>query len=81
MEGKRELLVELLAKDGDPASIEKLRREMAGIQDEIQREVITHIRESKKILDHNQQQRFFDLMRRSMIGAQGPWSQNNGGKK
>jgi protein CpxP len=72
MEGKRGLLVDLLAKDGDPASIENLRREMAGTQDEIQREVITHIMESKKILDPNQQQRFFDLMRQSMARAKGP---------
>jgi hypothetical protein len=40
---------------------------MAGIQDEIQKEVITHIMESKKILDSDQQQRFFNLMRQSMI--------------
>jgi Spy/CpxP family protein refolding chaperone len=81
MEEKKETLIALLQKDSDPASIEKLRKEMAGIQNEIQREVITHIMETKKILDPNQQQRFFDLMRRSMIGAQSPWSQNNGGKK
>lgn len=31
IEGKRELLMDLLAKDGDPAGIESLRREMAGI--------------------------------------------------
>jgi hypothetical protein len=45
---------------------------MAGIQDEIQKEVITHIMESKKILDPNQQQRFFDLMRQSMTRAKNP---------
>jgi Spy/CpxP family protein refolding chaperone len=80
MEGKRELLVDLLAKDADPASIENLRREMANIQDEIQKEVITHITELKTILDSNQQQRFFDLMRQSMSRAQSPWSPANGGK-
>jgi len=78
LERKRELLVDLLAKDGDPASIEKLRREMAGIQDEIQREVITHITELRKILDPEQQQRFFDLMRQSMAHAQSPLSTNGG---
>ena len=72
--------MDLLQKDSDPASIEKLRKEMAGIQDEIQREVITHIMESKKILDPNQQQRFFDLMRQSMIRAKNPWSPTIGGK-
>jgi Spy/CpxP family protein refolding chaperone len=80
MEGKKELLLNLLAKDGDPASIENLRREMAGIQDEIQKEVIMHITELKKILNPDQQQRFFDLMRQSMTRAQSPWSQNIGGK-
>jgi Spy/CpxP family protein refolding chaperone len=69
MEGKRELLLDLLAKDRDPASIENLRREMANIQDEIQKGVITHITELKKVLDPDQQQRFFDLMRQSMARA------------
>ncbi len=67
MEQKKETLIALLEKDSDAASIENLRKEMAGIQDEIQREVITHIMESKKILDPDQQQRFFNLMRQSMI--------------
>jgi len=66
MEEKKETLTDLLQKDSDPASIENLRKEMAGIQDEIQKEVIVHILESKKILDPKQQQRFFDLMRQSM---------------
>ena len=69
MEEKKETLTNFLQKDSDPASIENLRKEMAGIQDEIQKEVIIHIMESKKILDPNQQQRFFDLMRQSMTRA------------
>ena len=69
MEEKKETLTNLLQKDSDPTSIENLRKEMAGIQDEIQKEVIIHIIESKKILDPNQQQRFFDLMRQSMTRA------------
>ncbi len=69
MERKKETLTDLLQKDGDPASIENLRKEMAGIQDKIQEEVIVHILESKKILDPNQQQRFFDLMRQNMSRA------------
>jgi len=72
MEGEKELLVDLLQKDSDPVNIENLRKEMAAIQDDIQKEVITHIMESKKILDPNQQQRFFYLMRQSMIRAKGP---------
>ena len=80
MEGKKELLVTLLQKNSDPVEIENLRKEMAGIQDEIQKEVITHIFESKKILDSDQQQRFFSLMRQSMTRTQSPWSPTNGGK-
>jgi Spy/CpxP family protein refolding chaperone len=70
MEEKKEILTNLLQKDSDPANIENLRKEMAAIQDEIQKEVITHIMESKRILDPNQQQRFFDLMRQSMTRTQ-----------
>ena len=80
MEKKKETLVALLQKDSDPESIENLRKEMAGIQDEIQKEVITHITESKKILDAKQQQRFFNLMRQSMTHGGSPWSVTNGGK-
>jgi Spy/CpxP family protein refolding chaperone len=69
MEEKKETLTNFLQKDSDPASIENLRKEMAAIQDDIQKEVIVHIMESKKILDPNQQQRFFDLMRQSMTRA------------
>ena len=67
MEGKKGLLIDLLQKESDPVSIEKLRKEMAGIQDEIQNEVIVHIAETKKILDPKQQERLFDLMRQSMV--------------
>ncbi len=70
MEQKKEALTNLLQKESDPAAIENLRKEMAGIQDEIQKEVITHSVESKKILNPVQQQRFFDLMRQSMSRAQ-----------
>jgi Spy/CpxP family protein refolding chaperone len=78
MEGKRELLLDLIAKGGDPTSIENLRREMANIQDEIQKGVITHITELKKILDPDQEQRFFDLMRQSMARTQNPLSTSGG---
>jgi len=70
MEEKKETLTNLLQKDSNPASIENLRKEMAAIQDEIQKEVIVHIMESKRILDPQQQQRFFDLMRQNMTRAQ-----------
>jgi hypothetical protein len=80
MEEKKEVLLTLLQKNSDPVKIENLRKEMAGIQDEIQKEVITHITELKKVLDPDQQQRFFNLMRQSMARAQSPWSPTNGGK-
>jgi Spy/CpxP family protein refolding chaperone len=70
MEGKKETLTDLLQKVSDPVKIENLRKEMAGIQDEIQKEVITHITELKKILDPDQQKHFFDLMRQNMTRAQ-----------
>ncbi len=72
MEEKKEVLIALLQKDSDPVSIENLRKEMASIQDEIQREVISHIIQTKKILDAKQQQRFFDLMKQSMASGKGP---------
>ena len=81
MKGKRELFVDLLAKEGDPASIENLRREMAGIQDDIQREVISHIIETRKILDAEQQQHFFDLMKQSMAMGKNPWFSTKGGQQ
>ena len=67
MEEKKELLIDLLQKGSDPVGIEKLRKEMAALQDEIQNEVIVHIAETKEILDSKQQQRLFELMRQSMV--------------
>ncbi len=67
MKGKNTHLINLLAKqEADPVQIEGLRKEMSAIQDEIQKEVISHILESKSILNPKQQQRFFDLVRQSM---------------
>jgi Spy/CpxP family protein refolding chaperone len=66
MKGKNERLVELLGqKDVDPGQAEVLRKEIAGIQDEIQKEVIAHILQTKKILDSKQQNKFFALMNKS----------------
>jgi hypothetical protein len=78
MEGKKALLVDLLQRDDGPARVEGLRKEIASIQDEIQREVIVHIIETKKILDPGQQQKFFDLMRQSMTSKTSGFS--HGGK-
>ncbi len=73
MQGKRGQLIDLLARDFDPVSVENLRRDMASIQDEIQREVISHITEIKKILNPEQQQRLYELMKKSMASARNPW--------
>jgi len=81
MESKRKLLVDLLSKDGDAASIENLRKEMAGIQDDIQKEVISHILETKKILDAKQQQRFFNLMKQSIASGKNSWFSTKGGQQ
>ena len=78
MKGKNERLVELLGqKDVDQSQVEGLRKEIAGIQDEIQKEVIAHILESKTILDPKQQERFFDLIRQSLAG-ENQLNQNRG---
>ena len=71
MKGKNERLVELLGqKDVDPIQVEGVRKEIAGIQDEIQKEVIAHILETKRILDQKQQNQFFVLMSQSMATGQ-----------
>jgi Spy/CpxP family protein refolding chaperone len=78
MEEKKALLVDLLQKDNDSATMESLRKEMASIQDEIQREVIVHVIETKDILDPGQQDKFFALMRQSMIRTKNPLSTSGG---
>jgi Spy/CpxP family protein refolding chaperone len=68
--GKNELLVELLGrKEVDPVQVEGMRKEIAGIQDEIQKEVIAHVLETKKILDAKQQNQFFGLMSQAMAAG------------
>jgi len=66
MEGKRLLLIDLLQKQEDPGKIEALRREMASIQDLIQKDVIAHIADVKGVLNSKQQEQFFELLRKSM---------------
>ena len=80
MEEKKENFITLLQENGNPVKIENLRKEMAGVQDEIQKEVILHITEVKRILDPDQQRRFFDPMRQSMTHEQSPWLPTKGGK-
>ena len=81
MHGKRELLVDLLRQEPvDSGKIEHLRKDMANTQDEIQRAVITHIQEIKNILDPEQEERFFHLLRISMEKEGSSWPQENRGK-
>jgi hypothetical protein len=69
MEGKRLLLVDLLQKQTDPGTIDALRKEMASIQDMIQKDVIAHIGDVRGILNSGQQKQFFELLRRSMTSS------------
>ena len=63
---KRNLLIDALGEEKiDLPRTETIRKEIAGYQDEIQKEVITHIAESKKIMTPDQQKRFIELLRAS----------------
>jgi Spy/CpxP family protein refolding chaperone len=67
MEAEKSLLVHLLAKeDVNHAQMEKLRKAMASIQDEIQKEIISHILELRGILTAQQKERFFALVSQNM---------------
>jgi Spy/CpxP family protein refolding chaperone len=66
MEQKRDLLIDRLQRGDGPDRINALRTEMASIQDTIQKAVISHIADIKKILNSKQQEQFFNLMRQSM---------------
>jgi len=67
MAGNKDQMVNLLSgKDSASRQVEKLREEMAAIQDTIQKLVISHVLEVKAILDLDQRERFFGLLRRSM---------------
>ena len=78
-EKKRELLVNLLSREEvDTGRIERLRKDMASIQDQIQREVITHLLDVRKILNPEQKEHFFALLRRSMK-QENNWFSKQGG--
>jgi hypothetical protein len=63
-EAKRNLLIDCLGEtEIDLPRTEAIRKEIAGYQDEIQKEVIAHIAESKKIMNPDQQKRFIELLR------------------
>jgi Spy/CpxP family protein refolding chaperone len=81
MEGKRLILIDLLQKQEDPGKIDALRREMASIQDLIQKEVIAHIADMQGFLDSKQQEQFFELLRQSMTPASTSLSPPAGGNR
>jgi Spy/CpxP family protein refolding chaperone len=72
MSAKKEAMITLLgSEDINPNRIETLRTEMAAVQDNIQKTVIAHVLDVKKILDSSQREQFFDLLRRSMTPEHG----------
>ncbi len=70
---KKAVLVDLLSRETvDATAIENIRRDMAAIQDDIQREIVAHILQVKKIMDIKQQQRFFEIMRHNVAQVGSP---------
>jgi Spy/CpxP family protein refolding chaperone len=67
---KRDLLIRLLGSDEiDHGRIEETRKEIAAIQDEIQREVVVHITQTREILNPEQKKRFFEMLQDSVAHA------------
>ena len=68
---KRDLLIRLLGSEEiDHGRIEETRKEIAAIQDEIQREVVVHITQTRDILNHEQKKQFFEMLQDSVARAQ-----------
>jgi hypothetical protein len=81
VDARRNLLIDALGQEKiDMPRTEAIRKEIAAFQDEIQKEVITHIAESKKIMNPEQQKRFIELLRASSDHGQlkSPLSMNGG---
>jgi Spy/CpxP family protein refolding chaperone len=75
MDEKKAAMIGLLAdENAAPNRIEALRKEMAAIQDQIQKTVIAHVLAVKAALDSDQQERFFGLLRQSMTREHGMFS-------
>ena len=69
---KKDAMIDLLGSESEsPTQIEALRKEMAAIQDSIQKTVIAHVLDVKNILDSSQRKRFFELLRRNMAQDNG----------
>jgi hypothetical protein len=64
---KKDLLIKFLSqKNIDQIQIDRLRKQIAEIQDNIQKIVISHLLDVKITLDDNQQELFFALLHKSM---------------
>jgi len=67
MEAKKSAMINLLSDENvSPVKIEEMRKEMATIQDGIQKIVIAHIHDVKAVLNASQRKRFFELLSKSM---------------
>jgi len=67
MEAKKSAMINLLGGENvSPAKIEEIRKEMATIQDSIQKVVIAHVLDVKEVLNPIQRKRFFELLSKSM---------------
>jgi hypothetical protein len=79
IEARRNLLIDCLGEEKiDLPRTETIRKEIAVSQDEVQKEVIAHIAESKKIMNPAQQKRFIELLRASSNNGRdhSPFSKN-----
>jgi Spy/CpxP family protein refolding chaperone len=56
----------LMEENAGQHAVESLRKEIAKLQDEIQKKFIDHIRDIKDILDEEQEKRFFRILRAGM---------------
>ena len=68
----------LSREEAGSRKIERLRKEIAGVQDQIQREFITHLLDVREILDPEQKEHFFELLRRGMK-QENNWFSKQGG--
>jgi Spy/CpxP family protein refolding chaperone len=79
MGAKKDAMINFLESEGESQTqIEALRKEMAAIQDGIQKTVIAHVLDVKEILDSSQRERFFDLLRRHMAQDKGMFVEAGG---
>ncbi len=78
---KKDLLIKLLSqKDVTRSQAEQLQEQIAMIQENIQKVVISHLLDMKTILNENQQKYFFELLQTRM-NSQECFFPNNGGSQ